>query len=218
MKNALFVFGFLFSSITLFGQDEIRFTVSVNTDSILMGNALEVKFTLEGASGRNFAPPLFNGFTIVSGPNTSSNQSFVNGQMTQRITYTYYLRPNDVGSYYIEPASIEAAQLVLESEPIQVMVYPNPDGVTQQRHSYSEEFQMEFDDLFGGSFFDTQMPNIDSLFKQLRMPSDFFEDFDFDEMRRQLLEQLDMEDFQFPELPLDSLMQEQRRKRTIKRI
>lgn len=223
MKNTLLVFGFLLSSIMLFAQNETRFTVSVSTDSILLGNTVEVKFTLEGSSGSNFAPPLFNGFTVVSGPNTSTSMSFTNGQMMQRISYTYYLKPNDIGNYYIEPASVETAQRVLESEPIEVMVYPNPDGVIQQPPQYNQDFRMDFGDpfggSFGGSFFD--MPNIDSLFQQLQLPNDFFNNFDFDsfdEMRKELFEQFNMDNFEFPEMPSDSILQEQRRKRTIKRI
>ena len=143
-KLELFVFA-LVLSLGLQAQDA-RFTVEISTDSILMGNYFEVKFTLENASGNNFSAPDFMDFNIIGGPNTSSSMSFMNGEMTQSISYTYYLEPKDIGSYYIQPASIETGGDILETIPMEVMVVPNPEGLKQmprqreQRHSFFDDF------------------------------------------------------------------------------
>lgn len=134
--------------LALFAQDKApKFTLEISTDSILMGNYFEVKFTLENASGSNFSPPEFDGFHIVGGPNQSTSMSFVNGDMTQSIAYSYYLEPKDIGSYWIEPASIETTKEVLETIPLEVLVVPNPDGIKQYPQE-REQRRLFFDDFF----------------------------------------------------------------------
>ena len=121
----------LFWSI-VFAQ-KVRFTVNVSPSaSVLMGNTVEVQFTLENAGGLNFQPPSFEGFEIVSGPNQSSSFSMINGTTTQSMSYSYYLEPKDIGNYYIEPASIEADGEILTTSPVEVIVELNPDGIIQQ--------------------------------------------------------------------------------------
>ncbi|MEO1513630.1 MAG: BatD family protein [Bacteroidota bacterium] len=108
------------------------FTVTVSTDSILMGNYFEVTFTLKDANGSNFLPPDFPDFQVVSGPNQSMSTSFINGQMSQSMSYTYYLEPKDLGNFYITAASISTAEEVLETEPKEIIVLANPDGIIQK--------------------------------------------------------------------------------------
>ena len=71
-------------------ENSPKFTVSISMDSILLGNYFEVKYTLENGSGDNFIAPDFENFTIVGGPNTSTSMSFMNGEMTQSVSYAYY--------------------------------------------------------------------------------------------------------------------------------
>jgi len=116
------------------GQDA-QFSIAVSNDSILLGNHFEVTFTMENTNGRNFQTPDFKGFQIVGGPSQSSQMSIINGEMTQKKSWTYYLEPSDIGNYYIEPASIETDDGILETAPIEVLVVPNPDGVIQKSPS-----------------------------------------------------------------------------------
>ncbi len=122
----------------LYAQEGARFTVEVSSDSILLGNYFKVSFSLESAGGENFQPPLFESFDIVSGPNYSSSISMINGKVNQSVSYTYYLRPREIGNYYIEPASIAVGEKVLETGPISVIVVPNPDGVIREPHEERE--------------------------------------------------------------------------------
>ena len=118
--------------LNLTGQGEAKFTVSVSTDSVLLGNFLKVSFKLTNASGNDFNAPPFDGFKVVSGPNISSTYNMVNGSVTQSVVYNYYLEPFDVGNYYILPASINSGGFVLETDPVEILVVPNPDGVIQK--------------------------------------------------------------------------------------
>lgn len=131
MKNLLFTIGFVLISLFTSAQ-EAKFSVTVNSDSVLLGNYLKVSFLLENANGSEFAPPAFENFTVVSGPNTSSSMSIVNGVVSQSISYTYYIEPSDIGSYYITPASIATEEKVLETQPVEIQVLPNPDGIIQR--------------------------------------------------------------------------------------
>lgn len=131
MKNLLFTIGFIFIGLFATAQDA-KFSVTVNSDSVLLGNYLKVSFLLENANGNDFSPPTFENFTVVSGPNTSSSLSIVNGVVSQSVSYTYYIEPSDIGSYYITPASIATDEKVLETQPIEIQVFPNPDGIIQR--------------------------------------------------------------------------------------
>jgi len=112
-------------------QDAPKFTVQVGSDSILLGNYFEVKFILENAKGRNFSAPEFENFSIVGGPNQSSSFSMINGEVSQSLSYSYFLQPISEGNFYIEPASIEVDGSFLESAPMEIIVAPNPDGIIQ---------------------------------------------------------------------------------------
>lgn len=149
-------------------QDQVQFTLSVSSDSVLLGHYLQVSFTLENAQGEDFSGPAFEDFDLLSGPNMSTNVQITNGNMRQTIRYHYYIKPRMEGRFYIEPASIRVADRVLETAPLAIKVYPNPDGIEQmdspaarqpspfqedpfRRHSFFEEFQFpSFEQLFEG--------------------------------------------------------------------
>ncbi len=132
MKIWFFIFSVLLSS-QVFSQKKIAsWKVTVSTDSLLIGNRLKVNFTLKNAKGRNFVPPNFSGFKVVMGPNQSSSMSVINGVVSQESSFSYVLEPIEEGSYYIEPASIEVGGDPLETAPLEVIVFPNPDGIIQQ--------------------------------------------------------------------------------------
>jgi len=151
MRRLLILIG-LFSAFLLTAQNNPVFKVEISTDSVLMDNYFEVKFILENADSRQFTPPSFEGFQVLAGPNTSSSMSLVNGDMSQSISYSYYLKPKDIGNYYIPPASIEIDGQVLESEPIEVTIHPNPDGIIQTPPRRKNSIFDPFDDDFFKNF------------------------------------------------------------------
>jgi hypothetical protein len=167
VMKKMMIFGMLILlNFSLQAQDESpKFTVDISMDSILMGNHFEVKYTLENGSVDNFDAPNFENFNVVGGPNTSTSMSFMNGAMSQSISYTYYLEPKDIGSFYIQPASVETKGEILETMPMEVLVVPNPDGITQtpkQRNNPQNSF---FND-----FWDMQQPNFERIFPEEMMP------------------------------------------------
>lgn len=124
MTTALFIF---LCGLVLNAQKPV-FQGRLNQDTVLMGNYLEVSFLVENSSG-DFVPPDFDGFELVGGPQQSSSVSIINGKMTSEASYTYYLMPLSEGLLFIGPASLANDGGILRTEPLQVMVLPNPDGV-----------------------------------------------------------------------------------------
>jgi hypothetical protein len=158
---AFFASAFLLSASAQ--EKPIKFTVQVSTDSILLGNYFEVKFTLENANGKNFEAPDFNEhFNVVSGPNFSTSMSMVNGDMTQSMTITYYLEPKETGAFYLLPASVEAGGKIIETAPLEVLVVPNPDGIKQTPPRKMESFQFNWGSPFDGNF-DFSFPELREL-------------------------------------------------------
>ncbi len=140
MKKLLFTFVFGFVINLAFAQQGASFRLELSSDSILLGNYFEVKFILENASGSQFEPPSFEGFTMVGGPNQSSSFSMVNGKVSQSMSYSFYLEPKDIGNYYIESASIKVGDQIFETLPKKVLVVVNPDEVYQSpRYNEREE-------------------------------------------------------------------------------
>jgi oxygen tolerance protein BatD len=139
MKKLLYSIAFCFVINSAFAQQEVNFRMEVSNDSILLGNYFEVKFILENASGSQFEPPSFEGFTVIGGPNQASTFSMMNGKVSQSLSYSYYLKPQDIGSFYIEPASIKVGNEILETMPKKVLVVVNPDEIHQAPHSNNME-------------------------------------------------------------------------------
>lgn len=153
MKKLLLLASFMICTIITFGQKEAKLTVEVSNDSILLGNYIEVKFTIENASVENFEAPNFDGFNIVSGPNQSSSMMINNGEVTQSVAYSYYIEPIDIGNYYIQPAFVDTGAEMIESNPIEVLVVDNPDGIIQQPQRQNRIDFFGGNDIFGGDNF-----------------------------------------------------------------
>ena len=142
MKN-LFMYTVLFLSATaLTAQNDAKFTVEVSSDSVLLGNYFEVTFSLENAKGSDFEAPSFGDFRVISGPNYASNLSMINGEVSQSVSYKFHLEPKDIGNFYLDPASIRVGDDVLETEPVEILVVPNPDGIIEQPRN---GLQFQFD-------------------------------------------------------------------------
>ncbi len=145
------------------------FRAELKPDTVLMDNLFEVRFVLEGGGEcSEFVPPPFADFDIVNGPNLATSIRMVNGRVSQSQVWSYVLSPRSEGLYYIGPASVRCSEDVLETDPIEVWVMPNPDGIRRPIPS-DNPFDQWLDDGFRFDF---------------RMPTDPFEDFE--ELFRQM--------------------------------
>jgi len=138
----VFLLAFLLISESSIAQDD-GFYLKLNKDTILAGNVLEVTFIANNVSGQ-FEGPDLSGLNIVSGPNTSSSMSMVNGAVTQHASYSYGIYVEDIGEVTIPPAYFNTKEGMLETEPSSIIVLPNPEGIIEQPPSQSGLFQFSF--------------------------------------------------------------------------
>ena len=82
-------------------------SASASPTTVAVGEQLQVTFTLNG-SGSNFHAPTFNDFNVLSGPNQSTSMQFVNGAVSQSISYTYILQATKEGSFRFGSATMDA--------------------------------------------------------------------------------------------------------------
>ena len=130
-KKMLSISIFLCSVFILLAQEPIV-TAKVNLDSVLLGNKISVRFVIENVPNAELEAPDFVGFNLAGGPNYASSMSMINGDVTQSVTYTYWLEPKDVGQIWIPSAQVKIGDKIIESEPIEINVYHNPDGIIQK--------------------------------------------------------------------------------------
>ncbi len=217
MKRTFLLFAFTFFAISMFGQSEVRFKASVSKDSVLLGNGIEVLFTLEGAKGTNFMPPAFKQFTVISGPNVRTMVQMTNGKTKQSTVYSYYVQPNDIGLFYIEPASIEIDGILFSTSPVAVIVHPNPDGIIEQRIGKRQDFKMEFN--FPSFEHNFEIPLNEEVWEGFQNWDESLNKFeqDFEVWRKKFFENFNF-NFTFPEMPSDSSKEKKERDRVIQKI
>lgn len=100
---------------------EISFTASVNRNPIGTNEQFSITFTIN-AQASNFQAPSFRDFNILSGPNQSTSMQFINGNMSQSVSFTYYLQAKSEGTYRIDPATIEVNGVKIKSNTLTLNV------------------------------------------------------------------------------------------------
>lgn len=124
---------------------DVKFTVEVSSDSVLMNHRFSVAYTLENSEVERFTPPSFNDFEVLSGPATTSRMQFSNGVKSNSISYEFVLRPILPGAYQLPTIEIATKDGLLVSESLEIMVYPNPDDLPEPPQKQSRDL---FDDFF----------------------------------------------------------------------
>ncbi len=85
-------------------------------DTVPPNEIFEITFVLKNAKGSDFDAPDFNGFYVVSGPNMSSSYSFMNGQSSQELSYTFLVKAKETGTKTIGQSSIVVNEKRLKTD------------------------------------------------------------------------------------------------------
>jgi len=64
---------------------QVTLSASVSKNKLALNERLRVEFSVNKQGADNFEPPNFKNFTIVAGPSSSINQSWINGKTSWRI-------------------------------------------------------------------------------------------------------------------------------------
>lgn len=97
------------------------FTASLSSNSVAVGDQVQITFTLNG-SGRNFKAPSFEGFNVLMGPSQSSNIQMINGSFSQTLSFTYVLQAVKEGTFKIGSAEIVLNNQKVLSNPVTLTV------------------------------------------------------------------------------------------------
>jgi len=139
MRSLIFIL--FFNITTILGAQS--FEVSVSSDSVLYGNYVEVHFTMENLDGE-FEAPDMSEFIILSGPNVSSTMQIINGKMSSQKSYSFFIKPKEIGSHYFKPAYLITHEKTYETKPLEINVFHNPEGLEIIPEPRQRNFNFEF--------------------------------------------------------------------------
>lgn len=109
--------------------DSDRFTASVSSPSVTVGDQIQITFTVNGSANvRNFKAPSFSDFNVLMGPSQSSNVQIINGSFSQSISFTYILEAVKEGNFRIGGAEVLAGNDKLVSNGVTVNVAKGRQG------------------------------------------------------------------------------------------
>lgn len=121
MKKSLLILLIIIPTIL---TAQVKFTAS-SEKVVSVGETFVLRFSVN-ANASGFRAPSFSNFSVLSGPNTSTSQSFkwINGKQTQSIenSYSYYLRANKPGNYTIPVATVTVKGKQYKSNKLKIEV------------------------------------------------------------------------------------------------
>ncbi len=144
MKKIQFLILFSILTLCLWGQKSPVFTVEISSDTVGLNGTLEVQFIIENGQVKKWAPPAFDGFD-VQGPSTSNMMSMVNGDVSQKMIYTYFLTPKEIGRFTIGKASVNTEGGELSTNEKKILVLKEYVGRNKTKN---QSFFGDEDDLF----------------------------------------------------------------------
>jgi len=109
---------------------------------VQVGQRFQVTWELNG-NGSNFVAPEIPDFQVLGGPNQSTAMQFVNGTMSQSISYSYVLRAAKTGEFTIAPAKIKLNGNVIESNSLTVNVIQGAQPQQQSQQSGGGQQQQQ---------------------------------------------------------------------------
>lgn len=121
MKISNILIGLLLSA-SLAAQDAPVFTVTLSSDTVNPEATFQIIFTAASNQMKDFQAPDFEEFELVYGPNYSSQTTIVNGDMSQKVSYTYGLRALEEGTYAIPSATATINGETAKTDYIKVVV------------------------------------------------------------------------------------------------
>jgi len=135
-KSLVYFFIFIALCGTTIAQE---FTASVNETTVADNERFQVSFVFSGKNInnlKNFKPPSFSNFLVLSGPNQSTSIQIINGVKTASLTYSYILQPATVGTYTIGFARIEQNGQTFKTNPLKMQIVK---GSTKPKKKNTEQ-------------------------------------------------------------------------------
>lgn len=109
----------LLIAVSSFAQ--IEFTAGASHSAVKTGDRFQIQFTVN-TSVSNFKGPDLSDFRVLSGPNQSTNMSWVNGKTSTTLSFSYVLMALKEGDFTIGAASVSANGETYKTNPIKINV------------------------------------------------------------------------------------------------
>lgn len=119
-------------------QQSVNVSIKISKDTLLQGETIKVEYLLNNIEG-NFTAPEFDGLRIVSGPNTSSSFTMINGVTTSKISYSYILKAEKAGVFFIPSITLDSKTGPIYTEEISIVVLP--DDLPNVKNVHTKEFK-----------------------------------------------------------------------------
>ena len=100
---------------------QVQFEARVSKTTLGLNERLRIDFMMN-VDGDNFVPPSFAGFRIIAGPSQQISQSWINGKSSFEKAYSYYLVPNQKGTFVLKGAAIEFNGATYKTAPVKITV------------------------------------------------------------------------------------------------
>ena len=127
---------------------QIKFYANTNTKTIPLNQNFQLNFVVENGQAKTLTPPNLNDFQVLNGPNTSQSMQWINGNMSQSVTYSYILRPKKEGVFKIGKGSANIEGANVESNELSITVTAPAQQQAQQqrrRDPFADPFSDPFD-------------------------------------------------------------------------
>ena len=133
-----------------------KLTAQVSKNKVTAGEVFQVTFSANGSIG-NFRAPSFADFDVYSGPNQSTSMQFINGNVSQNMSFSYMIAARKEGKFTIGAASatingakIETAAIAIEVGKGSPQQQQNQGQPQNQNQNVGENVSSE--DLFVRSY------------------------------------------------------------------
>jgi hypothetical protein len=113
------IIGFLLAATRVFA--DVSVVASVDRNRIGFGESVTLTVAVQGAHNGEPSIPKVDGLTF-NGPSTSTSFSFVNGQTSQSISYTYQVTPGRTGEFIIPAIRVNIGNNTYSTTPIKLVV------------------------------------------------------------------------------------------------
>jgi len=143
---------------------EISIQATVDRNQVALNDRFVYKVEVSGKSTNLPKPkfPSMEGFSVLSGPNTSTNIQFINGAMSSSHSYAFYLLPQKEGEFSIDPATIEKDDETYSSNSIKIKVAKTAAKPKQDKPQVKSQNDQ---DLLGESLYLKTFVNKKSVFQ-----------------------------------------------------
>ncbi len=114
-------------------SEEVSFELQVAYDTVGLEETITLNYIINNTKLlEEFTPPSFNQAQLVAGPSITQSMSFINGVQTSSSTYTYLIKPQQLGLLFLPAMTVETRAGWLElAERTVVVVAETPKRPSQ---------------------------------------------------------------------------------------